>query len=215
MKTNHRLLAAGALTFAIALTFAKRETSIPYRRRSRPGITPRASCCCPKAIAPGFSSAPTWVWTMRSATIRASSIRRKRMPMTDGLFTTSTSTAQLTITMLAPVNFPTRQRWYSSSSKSHRKEPRNIVTRGQFEGNRIALEVAVKDSSRPDGSKTPWAYYDFTGKPGPSGRDVRDRAKAKPDGSCYDCHKKHADVDNVWVQFYPTLRDLTKNTNAH
>jgi Cytochrome P460 len=95
--------------------------------------------------------------------------------------------------------------------ESRRKEPRNVVTRGRYEGNRVALEVAVKDHQRPDGSHTPWAYYDFTGKPGPTGRGVRDSAKAKPDGSCYDCHKKHADVDNVWVQFYPTLRDLRKS----
>jgi hypothetical protein len=94
--------------------------------------------------------------------------------------------------------------------ESRRKEPRHVVTRGQFEGNRVALEVAVKDLSRPDGSKTPWAYYDFTGNPGPAGRGVRESAKAKPDAACYDCHLKHADVDNVWVQFYPSLRDLTK-----
>ena len=92
--------------------------------------------------------------------------------------------------------------------ESRRKEPRNVVTKGQYEGNRVALEVAVKDRERPDGSKTTWAYYDFTGSPGPRGRRVRESAKAKPDESCYDCHKKHADVDNVWVQFYPTLRDL-------
>jgi Cytochrome P460 len=97
--------------------------------------------------------------------------------------------------------------------ESRRKEPRNIVTKGQYEGNRIALEVAVKDLARPDGSKTPWAYYDFTGQPGPNGRGVRESARAKPDGSCYDCHKKHADVDNVWVQFYPTLREITKTDN--
>ncbi len=95
--------------------------------------------------------------------------------------------------------------------ESRRKEPRKIVTRGLYEGNRIALEVAVKDRERPDGSKTPWAYYDFTGQAGPEGRGVRTSARAKPDASCYDCHKQHADVDNVWVQFYPTLRNL-KNT---
>jgi hypothetical protein len=94
--------------------------------------------------------------------------------------------------------------------EARRKDPKHIVTQGLYQGNRVALEVAVKDLSRPDGSKTPWAYYDFTGKPGPSGRGVRESAKAKPDGSCYDCHKQHADVDNVWVQFYPTLRDLRK-----
>ena len=95
--------------------------------------------------------------------------------------------------------------------ESRSKDPKNVVTRGRHEGNRIALEVAVKNVGRPDGSKTPWAYYDFTGKPGPSGRGLRDSAKAKPDGACYDCHKQHADADNVWVQFYPTLRDLTKS----
>jgi hypothetical protein len=94
--------------------------------------------------------------------------------------------------------------------ESVRKEPRHIVTRGLYAGNRVALEVAVKDRDRPDGTKTPWAYYDFTGQPGPRGRGVRETAKAKADGSCYECHKQHADVDNVWVQFYPTLRELAK-----
>ena len=97
--------------------------------------------------------------------------------------------------------------------EARRKDPKHIVTQGLYEGNRVALEVAVKDLNRPDGSKTPWAYYDFTGKPGTSGRGVRESAKAKPDGSCYDCHKKHADVDNVWVQFYPTLRDRRESDN--
>jgi Cytochrome P460 len=106
--------------------------------------------------------------------------------------------------------FPDKTMLVLELFESRRKEPQHIVTRGQFEGNRVALEVAVKDLSRPDGSKTPWGYYDFTGKAGPAGREVRESARAKPDGSCYDCHKKHADVDNVWVQFYPTLRDLTK-----
>lgn len=92
--------------------------------------------------------------------------------------------------------------------EAKRKDPRHVVTAGLYEGKRIALEVAIKDLERPDGSKTPWAYYDFTGKPGPSGQSVRESARAKPDASCFDCHKKHADVDNVWVQFYPNLRDL-------
>jgi Cytochrome P460 len=106
--------------------------------------------------------------------------------------------------------FPDKTMLVLELFESRRKEPRNIVTHGQYEGNRIALEVAVKNLARPDGSKTPWAYYDFTGKMGPAGRELRASAKAKPDESCYDCHKQHADVDNVWVQFYPTLRDLTK-----
>jgi hypothetical protein len=33
-------------------------------------------------------------------------------------------------------------------------------------------------------------------------------APAHEDSDCYDCHKAHASKDNVWVQFYPTLRKL-------
>jgi hypothetical protein len=82
--------------------------------------------------------------------------------------------------------------------KAEQREPQNIVSEGTFPAAQSGLAVAVKNSSRPDGSKTDWAYYDF-------GLD-RAGAKAFPDKACYDCHLEHADDDNVWVQFYPTLR---------
>ncbi len=82
--------------------------------------------------------------------------------------------------------------------KAEQREPRNIVSEGTFPASQTGLAVAVKNSARPDGSKTDWAYYDF-------GLDRRS-AKAFPDNACYDCHIEHADDDNVWVQFYPTLR---------
>jgi hypothetical protein len=82
------------------------------------------------------------------------------------------------------------------------KEPRNIVQGGHFPGSQRAVEVAVKNANRPDGSKTDWAYYAF---PMPK---VNKTAKAFKDATCFECHKQHADVDNVWVQFYPIIRDL-------
>lgn len=82
--------------------------------------------------------------------------------------------------------------------KSEVREPRNIVSEGLFPGQQSGLAVAVKNSARPDGSKTDWAYYDFP--------NDQSAARAFPDKACYDCHLEHADDDNVWVQFYPTLR---------
>jgi hypothetical protein len=82
--------------------------------------------------------------------------------------------------------------------KAEEREPRNIVSEGLFPGKPVGLAVAVKNSARPDGSKTDWAYYDFGAE--------KQTAKAFPDKACYDCHVEHADDDNVWVQFYPTLR---------
>ncbi|HEV7281131.1 MAG TPA: cytochrome P460 family protein [Pirellulaceae bacterium] len=87
--------------------------------------------------------------------------------------------------------------------RSERKDAEGVLTSGEFEGKRIALEVAVKDSSRPGGG-VPWAYYNF--ELGANGEPAKS-ASAFPDNACYECHLKHASKDNVWVQFYPALRD--------
>ena len=85
------------------------------------------------------------------------------------------------------------------------KEPRDVLASGVFNGRRVGLEVAVKNASRPDGKATPWAYYNFTD---PSDRSkVLASATAFPDENCANCHQLHASIDNVWVQFYPALRD--------
>jgi Cytochrome P460 len=70
------------------------------------------------------------------------------------------------------------------------------------------VEVAVKNSSRPDGKATPWAYYNFTDPSDPA--KVLASATAFPDQSCANCHQLHASNDNVWVQFYPALRDARR-----
>jgi hypothetical protein len=87
--------------------------------------------------------------------------------------------------------------------RAERKDADGILNGGRFEGKRVRLEAAVKDSKRPGGG-SPWAYYIFqeTIDVAPKGS-----ATAMPDAACYDCHKKHASTDNVWVQFYPMLRD--------
>jgi hypothetical protein len=87
--------------------------------------------------------------------------------------------------------------------RAEKKDADGILKGGQFEGKRTGLEVAVKDSKRPGGG-VPWAYYVFQEAKDPK---PNDSAAAKPDSECYDCHKKHASKDNVWVQFYPMLRD--------
>ena len=87
------------------------------------------------------------------------------------------------------------------------REPSGIVNSGTYNGPRITIEVAVKNSKRPDGSKTDWAYYNFTGaSPG----SLAPQAKAEENADCYACHKSHAGDDNVWVQFYPALRRVKK-----
>jgi Cytochrome P460 len=75
-------------------------------------------------------------------------------------------------------------------------ENTSIARGGYFEGKRIALEASVKDSKRfPSG----WAYFGFdNGK--------RASASANAEGRCHSCHVKHGQVDSVFVQFYPNLR---------
>ncbi|MFN0056282.1 MAG: cytochrome P460 family protein [Planctomycetales bacterium] len=84
--------------------------------------------------------------------------------------------------------------------KAETGEPKGVVAEGLFPGKQTGLAVAVKNSARPDGSKTDWAYYEFSAD--------QEAARAFPDKACYDCHLQHASDDLVWVQFYPTLRKL-------
>lgn len=78
-----------------------------------------------------------------------------------------------------------------------KKEFQNL--HGQFEDQRVGLEVALKDSEHfEDG----WAYFMFG-----TGDTLRETAKAFPKATCWDCHNDHAADDNVFVQFYPVLRE--------
>ncbi len=106
---------------------------------------------------------------------------------------------------LANDQFPDRTILVMQVFEAADKEPKGVLASGLFNGRRVGLEVAVKNASRPDGKTTPWAYYNFT--------DPSDRSKALPsaaafpDQACANCHQRHASIDNVWVQFYPALRD--------
>jgi hypothetical protein len=73
---------------------------------------------------------------------------------------------------------------------------------GYFEGDRVAIEVALKDREKFEEG---WAYFDF-------GNASKSSAKAFPKASCFDCHKQHAEDDNVFTQFYPVLRDVKKTS---
>jgi Cytochrome P460 len=106
---------------------------------------------------------------------------------------------------LANGRFPDRTILVMQVFEAADKEPKGVLASGLFNGRRVGLEVAVKNASRPDGKTTPWAYYNFTD---PSDRArVLASAAAFPDEACANCHQRHASIDNVWVQFYPALRD--------
>jgi hypothetical protein len=109
---------------------------------------------------------------------------------------------------LANDRFPDRTVLVMQVFEAADKEPKGVLASGMFNGRRVGLEVAVKNASRPDGRTTPWAYYNFTD---PSDRSkVLASAPTFPDQACANCHQRHASIDNVWVQFYPALRDKTR-----
>jgi hypothetical protein len=89
------------------------------------------------------------------------------------------------------------------------REPKNVLAAGVYNAKHVGLQVAVKNLHRPDGKTTPWAYYILMNPFDPS-PVLNPSAPAQDDADCQDCHKAHASIDNVWVQFYPTLRKLIK-----
>jgi Cytochrome P460 len=89
------------------------------------------------------------------------------------------------------------------------KAPTDVLSKGVYNGERIGLQVAVKNSNRPGPHTKPWAYYIPQDQQDPEHR-LNATSPAFDDEACESCHKAHASKDNVWVQFYPTLRKLTK-----
>ena len=80
----------------------------------------------------------------------------------------------------------------------------SIDNAGRTQGNQIALEVSVKDSSRFP--KTTWAYFDF----GPASKPFASTGPLPESASCYQCHKTNTAVEWTFVQFYPTLLEVAR-----
>jgi hypothetical protein len=78
----------------------------------------------------------------------------------------------------------------------------SINKQGSFADKLIGVEVSVKDESRFAQDK--WAYFNFIGE---KDKQLADSAPFRKQ-QCWNCHNEHAAVDNVFVQFYPALRDL-------
>lgn len=94
------------------------------------------------------------------------------------------------------------------------KKPDKIVAKSFFDGDQQGALVAVKDSTHPYGSgdtKSIWSYYVFSDKDIAKPGGKASWPKPEVEAQCIACHKKNGLVDNVWVQFYPMLRDLLKS----
>jgi hypothetical protein len=80
----------------------------------------------------------------------------------------------------------------------------SINRRGVFQDQFVGIEVALKDEKRfPE----KWAYFNFIDRK----NDTQfTQAKAFPKESCWKCHNEHGASDNVFVQFYPGLKDYAK-----
>ena len=102
-------------------------------------------------------------------------------------------------TMLVMENYSAGSKENNTAGELVKDKAEFTNLHGQFEDKRVGLEVALKDSARFDDG---WAYFNFARPP-----NLADEAKAFPRAMCWDCHNAHAADDNVFVQFYPVLRE--------
>jgi hypothetical protein len=77
----------------------------------------------------------------------------------------------------------------------------SINRAGNYQGDRTAVEVHVKDEARFAGK---WAFFGFEG----SGTAANSARMIPASADCYSCHAQHGAVDTTFVQFYPTLLPL-------
>ena len=82
----------------------------------------------------------------------------------------------------------------------------SINKRGNFQDRFIGIEASVKDSKR---FAEKWAYFNFMGD---GDKPLAQAAPARKE-TCWSCHNKNGAVDNVFVQFYPTLREARAERN--
>ena len=80
----------------------------------------------------------------------------------------------------------------------------SIITGGRFQTDLEAIEVEVKDLSRP----SKWTFYGFPGS-------AELGAAFPPSANCYSCHRDNTAVDNTFVQFYPTLIPIAKEKGTY
>ena len=92
-----------------------------------------------------------------------------------------------------------------SAASATMKEP---GLQGTVQKDYIGLAAAVKDSRR---FKEGWAYFSFKEGNG----KFKPTAKPAAKSACYDCHREHGAIDNVFTQFYLVLRAAaTKSSSA-
>jgi Cytochrome P460/Putative zinc-finger len=65
------------------------------------------------------------------------------------------------------------------------------------------LLASVKDSTRFDGG---WGFFDFTGLEG----STTSKAQASESSGCRACHRRDAETDQVFTQFYPVLQSARR-----
>lgn len=81
----------------------------------------------------------------------------------------------------------------------------SIDNGGQTQGDRVTIEVEVKDSARFKDSGG-WGFFDFSGQP-----ELQAAVAPLPmTQSCYACHRTNTAVENTFVQFYPDLMDVAR-----
>jgi hypothetical protein len=90
-----------------------------------------------------------------------------------------------------------------------RSESAVSINKGRHvQGRLVGIEASVKDGRRfPE----KWAYFSFIGDKG----EALPKAKPFPKEACWSCHHQHGEVDNVFVQFYPGLREAREKSAGH
>jgi len=79
----------------------------------------------------------------------------------------------------------------------------SINQAGHFQTKLTGLVAEVKDGSRfPE----KWAFFNFMDAQG----KLKDTAQALSKSVCWTCHNAHGAVDNTFVQFYPTLKEVAQ-----
>jgi hypothetical protein len=142
-----------------------RPCGTPSRKALRAAVRPAATSFCRAGSTHGFSSAPTFCLSY-TPDARRRLLRRLRAQAAISQRVYQQGGMRL---FLSERSVSREDGAGDAGFRGCEKEPRSVLASGVFNGRRVGLEVAVTNTSRPDGNATPWACYNFT--------DPSDRSK--------------------------------------
>jgi hypothetical protein len=194
---SRRLARAAMLTLAMSMSVLAIWSAAVGQTPAGPQYTPKGELKFPF----GFHK---WVFVGSNIGLQYKKEEHRTVEAFHNVYINPEAYDHFVTSAASPKVFPDKTILVMDVYEPKTRDDNGVLSAGKFNGPRSVIEVAVKNAARPGDVPQDWAYYIF---PVEGERVLTEPVAATRNPRCFACHKENAQTDNVWVQFYPPLRD--------